>query len=474
VDSKYLSVFVHLHTSLFGAAEQQQLQQHTTMNSGTHAAHGGEPQHHAYQADGLNLHHQQQIRSIMATANDAILAKQATVLAGYYKDPFLGPFCQSNVEGVATGDGGIAASGRQAPSPPPQQQQRRRQFQPIIKRGTHARVCCMDRIISTFLDATVSTNNNNSFSSSSSNVPQIVVLGAGKDTSFFRYRAGLLNGNTTTTSTTTSNENNNDKTKSPNVHWFEVDQMALIQDKAKTIQASDCAFFNNKTRINKRKSKFQPTPHGYRLEIRDQFAEEDTMYTLLGHDLTDSPLVLLDKLQLNTDAPTLFLLECVLMYLPDASTRELLQAMSTASDDTLLACFEPILGSDAFGQVMERNLVKAQIATPTSCLLTVRTLPAQLEKLVACGFSSHAMGCDMWSAYETIMTQEQRQRANQCEFLDELEEWMLIMRHYCFLVGHGGKQPSGAMSEKYCCVGPDSPLGFVAGKCQVVSGEGAP
>jgi len=25
-------------------------------------------------------------------------------------------------------------------------------------------------------------------------------------------------------------------------------------------------------------------------------------------------------------------------------------------------------------------------------------------------------------------------RANKCEVLDEIEEWMLIMRHYCFIV----------------------------------------
>lgn len=144
-------------------------------------------------------------RPIIATADDAILAKRATVAAGYYEDPF--------VEAIAAHASGMSSSPAQAsrtlsplheterfpgasnrlpsldegenisnqinssqqpvhhppnsgspvpvrrtmrPSPFPANNpmrpspSREKHQQPIIKRGTHARVCCIDRAITAF------------------------------------------------------------------------------------------------------------------------------------------------------------------------------------------------------------------------------------------------------------------------------------------------------------------------------------
>jgi hypothetical protein len=71
----------------------------------------------------------------------------------------------------------------------------------------------------------------------------------------------------------------------------------------------------------------------------------------------------------------------------------------------------------------------------------------------------------MWAAYESIVTSEQRQLANRAELLDEVEEWMLIMRHYCFVVATTAKDDS--LTE----IGPNSKLGFVQGKCQLMAND---
>ena len=94
--------------------------------------------------------------------------------------------------------------------------------------------------------------------------------------------------------------------------------------------------------------------------------------------------------------------------------------------------YDPIAQYDAFGQVMERHLVSAGMAATS--LLQTRTLQQQLDKLTNCGFDI-AVGSDMWSAYETVLTDEQRVKANKCEVLDELEEWKMLMQHYCLVVG---------------------------------------
>ena len=347
-------------------------------------------------------------RPIMATAGDAILAKQATVQTGYYEDPFLEPFARSSSLGIT----------------------RRRQIQPIIKRGTHARVCCMDRAISGFLNYQHAVKE-----------CQIIVLGSGKDTSYFRYRAGSIMGMQDTNS-------NPQRT----VHWYEVDHRTVIQEKSTIIQnspilSSHCAL--------------KPTKFGFFSSSKDIVD-----YHLVEHDLRDSPLTLLQKLGLNTSLPTLFLLECVFMYLPNASSKTLLETLSKAVGACWIVGYEPILGNDPFGTMMQQNLVQAGVATPMSCLLQTRTLQAQLEKLIHGGFQ-RAVGCDMWSAYETILTHEQRRRANQTEFLDEVEEWMLIMRHYCFCVARGGTKSNGN-GDEMTRVGAETLLGFQVGKCQVM------
>jgi len=174
------------------------------------------------------------------------------------------------------------------------------------------------------------------------------------------------------------------------------------------------------------------------------------------------------------------------MYVPILASKKLLQAISVSADNTFFACYEPILdsnssssnsnnsSSDPFGRVMEQNLVKIGVASPECCLLQTRTLQDQLEKLIECGFV-RAVGCDMWSAYETIVTDDQRKRANQSEFLDEYEEWVLIMRHYCFVVARGGRSPDQHQHNQENIIDlttildhkeeKSSSLGWMLGKC---------
>jgi [phosphatase 2A protein]-leucine-carboxy methyltransferase len=354
-------------------------------------------------------------RPVMATADDAVTAKQAAVDAGYYDDPFLQAFSQA-----------------------PQTKMRPlRQVQPIIKRGTHARVCVMDRALAAFLNAAATRSNSTSSSSSSSSSRQVVVLGAGKDTSYFRYcNQGIMG-----------------QQLSPNpqafVKWYEVDHAAVIQEKARIMQSASSL-----------SSQFpmEPTSHGYRVVA----ANDHSSLSLIQHDLRDT-VNLLNKLELDPSLPTLLIIECVFMYLPSLHTRDLLERLAARLKHVTMVAYEPILGQDPFGRMMEQNLMKVGVATPDSCLLRDRTLDHQLDKFLHAGFQA-AVACDMWSAYEMILTSQQRSRANRSEFLDEVEEWMLIMRHYCFLVARIGDASDD--EEDMTRVGSGSPLGFASGRCE--------
>ena len=136
--------------------------------------------------------------SIISTADDAIGAKYATVQTGYYQDPFLATLLPMKYQ--------------------------LRPSQPLIRRGTHARVMCMDRVIKAF----IATRDN----------PHIVVLGSGKDTTFFRYTAGYLQDPATEPS---------DGTNIKRVSWYEVDHPQMIQSKASKIQQHEAIFSSKVT-----------------------------------------------------------------------------------------------------------------------------------------------------------------------------------------------------------------------------------
>ena len=422
-------------------------------------------------------------RPVKATADDAMVAKLATTHSGYYVDPFLDAMIRNPV---------VGSTGRERPAGAAFNQNihmgRRRTIQPIIKRGTHARVCVMDRAISTFLKTTTTTQTKNI---------QIVNLGCGKDTSYFRYRNGNIMG------MEREDEQDDMKMTSPEekraaaaaaaaaqehmeheheyeygydkqVHWYEVDHKSVIKEKASLIQNSNL--------LSSYCPQLIKTKNGYECKST---TSSSSSYHLVGHDLRESPAKLLEKLKLDPTLPTLYIMECVSMYVPISASKKLLQAISVSADNTFFACYEPILdsnsssnsnnsSSDPFGRVMEQNLVKIGVASPECCLLQTRTLPDQLEKLIECGFA-RAVGCDMWSAYETIVTDDQRKRANQSEFLDEYEEWVLIMRHYCFVVARGGRSSDQHQHNQENIIDlttildhkeeKSSSLGWMLGKC---------
>ncbi len=122
-------------------------------------------------------------------------------------------------------------------------------------------------------------------------------------------------------------------------------------------------------------------------------------------------------------------------------------------------------------------------------LEVTRTLTDQLVGLIrTCGFNV-AVGCTMVGAYKHgVIGDGDRERAMRCEALDKLEEFYLLMRHYCLLVGVASSSSHGVVcidmeeeedddgreslasacdddggsdvSIQLCSVGAESPMGF--------------
>ena len=373
--------------------------------------------------------------------------------------------------------------------------------QPLIRRGTHARVCAMDRALTAFLsarslggdvdDVGEHQQQGNKTKESDTCVKQVVVMGAGRDTSYLRYIDNkLIDGSNAL------GHHYHQETRRERVRWYEVDhpgvmhkKMALLKTSPRVIvdemqkdatgnvsYAVDVRLRNEGIASSTIATKDQSDADKLESSLSNKRDGAILPYHLIGFDLRLSPLQLFETLQsalhgFDPSVPTLFLFECVLMYLPESSAISLLRGVSSiCGPNAIVAIYDPVLGNDGFGRVMEQHLTRAGVAVPPTmdsndqlCLTACRTIDSHLDHLTACGFQI-AIGCDMLAAYDTVIGMAQRARANAVEMLDEIEEWMLIMRHYCLVVAGITTGSEIDLASHLCSAGDHSPLGFLSTK----------
>ncbi|KAF3911674.1 hypothetical protein AA313_de0202895 [Arthrobotrys entomopaga] len=139
--------------------------------------------------------------------------------------------------------------------------------------------------------------------------------------------------------------------------------------------------------------------------------------------------------------PTLFISECCLIYLSPSETDDIFKWITTsfgeASESRVngvgILLYEPIGGDDSFGKVMVRNLSQRGIVLKT--LQRYSTLERQKERMRVLGFSSGMGACDVNFIHDRWIGGEEKERIDKLELLDEREEWVLLAKHYCIAWG---------------------------------------
>ena len=331
--------------------------------------------------------------NIMGTAKDAMDAKVSACQYGYYTDPFLPTTTVGN------------------------------SIQPLIRKGTFARVACIDRVVSSFL------------SSGETNKKQIVILGSGMDTTYLRTQAGLL---PTSSNTTT---------------WYEVDMEPMIQSKYQFLSQMNTIDI---TMIHPSSSS---SCNGYSIQFHNNNYKKQDGYYLIPFDLQTDCMDLLTKKMVDFQChiPTLFVMECVQMYLSESSSQQLLTCISKVCKEPIVVLYDPILQHDAFGQVMKQHLQQRFTMSDMSVYHTT-TLQKQIQKMQSCGLP-FLLGTHMMNAYTSILTNQQRRHSNSCEMLDEMEEFTLLMQHYCILLA-GKSSSENKMTQTLISTQPNNPIGF--------------
>ncbi|ETW74838.1 hypothetical protein HETIRDRAFT_332300 [Heterobasidion irregulare TC 32-1] len=326
---------------------------------------------------------------VRATDTDAALARLSAVRKRYLDDPYIAPL--------------VPRPHLQPPRPP------------LINVGTYLRARAIDALVDRWIRAAPAHS-----------AVQIVSLGAGSDTRFWRLQTG------------------------PHAHrvarYLELDFPEVTSKKAMAIRKSPLL------------SAPLGSPESVSLAAGGTALRSD-VYNLLPVDLRLPPETSLASVLttasptspplLSPHLPTLLLFECVLVYMHPSASDALIRwfadyctgpnpspSPSTGSNSNTgaLGCivYEMFGLTDAFGRVMLNNLRSRGVALPGADPYPTRaSLPQRFLRL---GFSAaHALTLREIRADYT--PRPELERLSTLELLDEIEELDLVLAHYAITWG---------------------------------------
>ena len=203
----------------------------------------------------------------------------------------------------------------------------------------------------------------------------MVVLGAVKYTLFLRYKVFLILGTSASGSGGDTDEDNDDKPTRPIVfRWYEVDHPSVVLEKKRLLETLPPSYLpttavgvslvkreeaNNNNNNNEGACTFMDRTttnikEDTKLSTSLPNDDEDDTLHLINHDFLIDPSRLFNKIvgrenKLRTDVPKLFVLECVQMYLPESSSRNLLSYIADRSTTNTSYSFSSSYKSDQQG-----------------------------------------------------------------------------------------------------------------------------
>ncbi|KAG9394843.1 Leucine carboxyl methyltransferase [Carpediemonas membranifera] len=156
---------------------------------------------------------------------------------------------------------------------------------------------------------------------------------------------------------------------------------------------------------------------------------DPSVYEIVSVDLLDPDAPALLAATVDPALPTLFIAECLFAYLPIDATDALLSGLAERFTGTrALMTYDPVNPLDRYGEAMLANLRRFKnIHMPG--VVGAPTIEALTARYTRLGFPS--VGRTMLNVYDEVIPEAERRRLAHLEFLDEYEEWNLLLGHYC-------------------------------------------
>ncbi|ETW39876.1 hypothetical protein PFNF135_05903 [Plasmodium falciparum NF135/5.C10] len=152
-------------------------------------------------------------------------------------------------------------------------------------------------------------------------------------------------------------------------------------------------------------------------------------YKMVPLDLNDSSSFEKILLSYNFDfnKPTIFICECVLIYLETESSDNLIKKLSELMKNTsCIIVYEQVTYDDKYLSFIHRGINLKSI-------YKYYNLQTQLERYKSLGWVNVYIN-DMNEIYDYHINMEEKKKIELIEMFDEFEEWRLLQNHYFILV----------------------------------------
>ena len=171
--------------------------------------------------------------------------------------------------------------------------------------------------------------------------------------------------------------------------------------------------------------------------------QRDERYRLAQVDLrrADDVVAVLDAFDMwRWDRPTVLLSEVVLVYLDPQDSQRCIDVLAARLPRAVAIIYEQIEPNDPFGKVMVQHLEDR--GCPLLGIHAYPTLAAYERRFTHAAVAwDTARAWTMFDEFEHLLDDvgvAERMRVLRLEPLDEVEEWTLLMRHYCIAVATRG------------------------------------
>eukprot|EP00931_Biecheleriopsis_adriatica_P055676 TRINITY_DN32970_c0_g1_i1.p1 TRINITY_DN32970_c0_g1~~TRINITY_DN32970_c0_g1_i1.p1 ORF type:complete len:366 (+),score=71.05 TRINITY_DN32970_c0_g1_i1:47-1144(+) len=158
-------------------------------------------------------------------------------------------------------------------------------------------------------------------------------------------------------------------------------------------------------------------------------------YRIVQADMRMVPEVrtMMSEAGFRGDVPTLFISECVLVYMQALHGDSTIEWASSAVPDapSAMVMYEQTNPHDRFGKVMVQNL--RERGCPLLSVFDYPSMDSQRSRYLNRGWDQCQVA-DMNEVYGRHLDQKDVERIHKLEMLDEYEEWHLIQGHYFLLV----------------------------------------
>lgn len=338
--------------------------------------------------------------AVRATNTEAVRTKQSISTLHYYHDPYIPYF---------------------SASPPSQQKEKQRvdhkdvpvRLSPLINRGTFARVHAVERLTRGFLKC------------SSGKGRQVVVLGAGDCTLGFRLllEKGL-------------EEKKEELGGVGGVKWVEFDFEEVVKRKITIVEENLKGEFLELKRYEKVE---------VGLKGRTRAGGEWSVFGVDLRRLDEVKSLLFDVVGFDKQVPTLFISECVLIYMKPEESDNIIEMLCESFEGVrMFVNYDQIEPYDPFGKQMVSHI--ARRGCPLLGIDRYPTSGSQQSRFEKLGWTN-VKALNMNEYYRNYLEMDVRKRIERIEMLDELEEWTMLMQHYCLLWAITGDMDEGALEK---------------------------